>query len=619
MGNPTSDSDLYNDHLGNLDVLPGINPHWVNSNSTLQNWRVTQLAGYPSTKTGYSLLWNSGIPNWMTQQEPEITVGRSLFTGYDIDNPLMKRSWSTILRGVAPVIGGHKAVDMGVILSNEPHWFSEQGHWTQNYGEMNAISSYTLEKFRQWLNDKYSGSIASLNENWSTQFSHFDAIQFSIPIDPATRGTPVWYDWCRFNMDRVVSWFSFLQGELHAVDSSIDTSIKIMPDLFTENNRSHGIDLEALTNLTTMIGDDAKTRKRDLRSTEPEHWEEHYAYFWEELAVSYDFMESVSPGKIHVNSEAHFLSSSWWRELSVSPAYVRNTYWLATILGMDASMSWFWARDPDGSPEQRLEGDLEFFDPAMAGAFAASVNMQPQVANELAQTMFDLNAYSEEVMALRNQRRPVRLFYSETSAINKTAHMTDQFEIYESLFFEGFPVGYATQNIIENQDSSNWDVVVVYKTPFVTDAEFAALQAYLNTGGTVILDSTASLSKNEYGQNRASSLVAGQGTLHVMGVSAQVDEIKQQVLSSLTNSASGVLLTESNGLSHKGCVWRVVPKAEGGYLMTVINLGKNTAQLQVSMTDQTQLKAVDLLTGTQLGSEFELVSEGVLLLELVSL
>ncbi|WP_158966194.1 alpha-amylase family protein [Paraglaciecola sp. L3A3] len=617
MGNPTSDTRLYNDHLGNVDHLPSINPYLINQDGTINKYQLKALSSYPDTSIGFALFWNSNLPDWIKTQEPEVEKGRSLFTGFDIDNPLMKDAWGNIIREVTEHSKGKNTIKLGYILSNEPHWFSEKGHWTQNFHEMTSISSYTQAKFRDWLNIQYQSDIKALNTNWHTQFSNFNEVTIEIPIAPALQGTPIWYDWCRFNMARSLEWFTFLQNEIHEVDPEADTHIKIMPDLFTENYRSHGIDLEALTELTTMIGDDAKTRGRDLRHKTPEEWEAHYAYFWEELAVSYDFMESVSPNKIHVNSETHFLSTSWWRDLDLSPAYVRNSFWLATLMGMDAGLTWFWARDPDGSPEDRLEGKLKFFDPAMAGSYAASTGMQPQVANELTQVMMDLNSYSEEIMALRKQKRPVRLFHSETSAINKNNHMSEQFELYESLFFEGFPLGYATQKIINQQDNNLWDVVVVYKTEFVTDAEFNALQSYLNNGGTVVIDSPLSLSKNEYGVPRQQQLISAKGKLITMA-NVDIVSLKQQVLDIVRPKQADVLLTERNGSNHKGCTWRVVKQANGRYLMTIINIGKNTAQLSTSMKNGQKALATNMLTGEALANTFELASNGVLLLDIAA-
>ncbi|MEI8619288.1 hypothetical protein P4S63_26020 [Pseudoalteromonas sp. B193] len=209
-----------------------------------------------------------------------------------------------------------------------------------------------------------------------------------------------------------------------------------MPRMFMDDSRSGGIDTEALAELTTMVGHDAKSfGSENIRPGKSSKWIEKYAYNWGIVTMFHDFMESVAPNKINVNSESHFLSSGQWRDLDSRTSYVRSVYWLATLLGMDANMGWFWARDPDGSPEDRLEGDLDFFDPGLGGAFAGSNNMQPHVTNEVTQVMFDLNSFSEEIIELR-AARPLRLFYSETTAINTNDYMTKGYELYENLFLK---------------------------------------------------------------------------------------------------------------------------------------------------------------------------------------
>lgn len=626
VGRPLTDTRVYNDHLGAIfhggaDLYPvdhdrAINSFLLKEDGTWDEELLKEITGIPNSNVGFLLFWNSGIPDWVLKKEPEATKGRGLFTGYDIDNPLVREVWGKIARKAGELTRGKKVTQLGYILSNEPHWFFAKENWTQRFKEMNSISSYTDANFKAWLKENYDGDIAKLNQNWQTSFADFASVTYPFPIPRAQTGKPMWYDWCRYNMQRGTDWFTYIQGELRKGNPDADTSIKLMPDLFSENPRDHGIDVEALTELTSMIGDDAKTQWiRNLNAKQPEPWEAHYAYYWEEMSVAYDFMESVAPNKIHFNSENHFLSASWVRELDQPADYVRNVYWLATIQGMDANLAWWWARDPDGSPEDRMEGELNFFDPALAGSYAASANQQPQVVNEVAQVMFDLNSFSEEVMAIRKQRRPIRLFYSETSAINKHRHMTEQFELYEQLFFEGFPLGFATEKIIRKQDHKNWDAILVYKTEFVTDAEFDALQSYLNSGGTVLVDSDRSLAKNEYGQPRKRELVAGKGKLVKLN-GATIPQIKETALKLVAESLPDVMLSEVNGLEHKGCTWRVVKKPGGGYLMNILNLGKNTAQLKIAMKDGKSATATDMLTRRALGAAFELKPNGVLLLEI---
>ncbi|RPD93365.1 glycoside hydrolase family 42 [Aureibaculum marinum] len=626
VGQPLTNTSVYNNHLGaiyhggstlyEVNQDRAINPFILNEDGTFDQEKLKLITDIPDTNVGFMILWNMGMPDWAHKKDPELADGRSLFTGFDIDNPTARQVWSDVIQKAGSLTKGKKVTQMGYVLSNEPHWFSEKNHWTARFNEMTKLSSYTLNKFREWLAKKYNGEIDELNKNWISDFENFGSVEIEIPIDKIKRGTPIWYDWCRYNMDRSIDWFTFLQNQLRITNPDADTSIKIMPNMFTENARSHGIDLEALTELTSMIGDDAKIRERHIRKQEPEEWEERYSYFWEEMSVAYDFMESVSPNKIHFNSESHYLSASNWRKLDVSSDYVRSTTWLSTLHGMDAQLAWFWARDPDGSPEDRLEGELDFFDPALAGSFAGSVNMQPHVANEYTQVMMDLNSFSEEMFAFRKQRRPIRLFYSETSAINKKSHMTELFPMYEALYFEGFPMGYVTENIITKQDNSNWDVILVYKTEYVTDNEFNSLQSYLDQGGTVMIDSKESLSKNEYGKYRTKSLNASKGKLIVLNLDLTPNEIKDKVLNQISESLPEVILTESNGSEYKGCTWRVVKNPKGGYLMNILNIGKNSAVLKIIMKNGQTVNATDLLTGQKLGSIFTLKSNGVLLIEI---
>ncbi|MGJ8642090.1 MAG: glycoside hydrolase family 42 [Luteolibacter sp.] len=623
VGRPLTDTQVYNDHLGAIfhggeNLYPvnhdrAINSYLLKEDGTFDEELLSEITSIPDTNVGFLLFWNGGIPDWILKKDPEADKGRGLFTGFDIDNPLVRDVWGKIARKSGELTRGKKVTQLGYILSNEPHWFGEKGFWTQNYKEMNSLSSHTDAKFKAWLKKNYGGEIGKLNKNWNTSFSDFESVTYPFPIPPALRGKPMWYDFCRYNMDRGIDWFTYIQGELRKGNPEADTSIKIMPDLFAENPRSHGIDVEALTELTSMIGDDAKTKwVRNLNAGGPEPWEAHYSYFWEEMSMSYDFMESVAPDKIHFNSENHFLSASWVRELDQPADYVRSVYWLATIQGMDANLAWWWARDPDGSPEDRMEGELDFFDPALAGSYAASTNQQPHIANEVTQVMYDLNSFSEEVMAIRKQRRPIRLFYSETSAINKHRHMTEQFEVYEQLFFEGFPLGYATEKIIKKQDASNWDAILVHKTEFVTDAEFDALQGYLDNGGTLLLDGN-SLTKNQYGEPRNKTLVESKGKLVKLKNKITPSEVKAAALELI--KGSGIVLTEDNGTTHKGCTWRVVEKPDGGILINILNLGKNTAKVKLSKRDGKPLAATDMMTGNEIGSEFELKTNGVLLLE----
>lgn len=625
VGQPLTNTEVYNDHLGALyhggeNLYPvdhdrAINSFLLKEDGTFDEELMKELTEIPDTNIGFLYYWSMGIPEWVEKKEPEIRKGRSLFTGFDIDNPLAREVWGKIIRHTGELTKGKKVTELGYIFANEPHWYSEKDHWTSNYKEMNEISSYTLNKFRSWLKYAYKGNIKELNANWGASFTNFDVVEITIPIDTSLRGTPKWYDWNRYNMNRSTEWFKFNQDELHAVNPDANTHIKLFPRTFYEDSRSHGMDIEALTELTTMIGHDAKALgSPSIRPHINSDWNKKYAYKWDGMAILHDFLESVSPEKININSESHFLSSGQWRDLDTRTSYVRNVYWLATLMGMDANMGWFWARDPDGSPEDRLEGELNFFDPGLGGAYAGSNNMQPHVSNEVTQVMYDLNTFSEEIIELRKQTRPLRFFYSETSAINTPKYMTETGELYNSFFFEGFPLGFVTKNIIEKQDNSTWNTVVVYKTKYVTDDEFDALQAYLDNGGTVILDDSESLSMNEYGVNRNKKLIESKGKLISLD-GADMDEIKKIGLSEIVDQMPDIIIESDNGKDFKTTISRVVKQENGSYLVNLLNVGHDKAKIKLSLKSGAEITIKNLITSNLVDTEFELASEEVLLLE----
>ncbi len=626
VGQPLTNEAVYNDHLGALyhggeNLYPvdhdrAINSFLLKEDGTFDQELLKEVTSIPDTNIGFLYYWSMGIPEWVEKREPEIRKGRSLFTGFDIDNPLAREVWGKIIRHTGELTKGKKVTELGYVFANEPHWYSEKGHWTYKYKEMNGISSYTLNKFRSWLKDKYKGDIKALNLNWDSSFRSFNTVDIEIPIDTALIGKPKWYDWCRYNMHRTTEWFTFNQDQLHSVNPEADTHIKLFPRTFYEDSRSHGMDFEALTELTTMIGHDAKALgSPSIRPHINSDWYQDYAYKWDGMAILHDFLESVGPEKINVNSESHFLSSGMWRDLDTRTSYVRNVYWLATLMGMDANTGWFWARDPDGSPEDRLEGELNFFDPGLGGAYAGSNNMQPHVSNEVTQVMFDLNTFSEEIIALREQPRPLRLFYSETSAINTANFMTQTTKLYKSLFFEGLPLGFVTKNIIEKQNNESWKTVVVYKTKYVTDAEFTSLQSYLDKGGSIIVDSPESLSMNEYGKKRHLKLTASKGNLIVLE-NADIAEIKKIALAEVADQMPDVIIESDNGKDFKTTISRVIKQKDGSYLVNLLNVGHNTAKIKLSLKSGTAMSIRNLMTGNKVDDNFDLASEEVLLLEI---
>lgn len=577
------------EYHGNLDgYYVGVNKV-TSATGTLNTSFVNELMAKPSGSLGFIFIGNSSAQAWTeTAYGSDFRLGTGVrYTEFDIDNPGAKILLRFLLQKVVPQAKGKKYSELGYLLCNEPHFYTTKTGTKVDWAS-GPVTNYTFDKFKVWLQAKHT-TIDKLNALWGTNFTDFNSVTIEIPIDVALTGTPMWYDWNLFNNFRVTDWYKSLKSIIKEYDTDAKVHLKLMPNLWTENKRGHGMDMEALTDMSEIIGNDAGTENAPMWGTYD--WQTHYALDWRELYMGYDFYKSVSPDKIMVNSETHFLSTTKSRDLYQDPAYARATFWAAHTLGLTANQVWFWARLADGSIKSLTDK-----------GYGGSNNQQPRLVNELHSTMLDLNTYSEEIMAMQRQKKPLRIFYSETSAINKTVHMDDVFELYEKLNFDGVPIGFATQNIISKQDNSLWNAILVYKTEFVTQAELDALQTYLNSGGTVIVDAV-SLKKNEYGQAFTTSLTAGTGTL-ITATTPDLIRTKALEILQTKGSMPEVSITETNTGGAKGCAWKCVKNADGKNVLSIVNLGKTEATLDIQLKNAvfgTECK--DLINGIIVSSK----------------
>ena len=573
------------EYFGNSDSYL-ISPNQViNEKGDVSTKVIDELKQKPTGTFGGVFITHKGLPKWAIDKYPNFELGQRRYTDYDIDNPGARFIQSALLKNTVPLMANKNYSKVGYMLTNEPHWFTAKNAWATG-----PVSEYTKAKFRDWLKTQHQ-SIVHLNKLWATNFTDFDAVEITIPIDKNLQGKPIWYDWVTFNSVRVTDWFTFLKTEIRKSDPNAKTHIKVMPNLWTENARDHGLDMENLVELTDVIGNDASSEESYMWGPK-EEWQDKYAFNWRELSMSYDFFKSISPDKINYNSEGHFVSTTKSRNLYLSKEYTRASYWLAFTQGLNMVQTWYWPRNADGSIREKGEGV----------GYAASLIQQPRVVNEITTTLMDLNSHSEEITALQNLKKSIRIFYSKTSAINKTTHMDDIYHLYESLYFEGIPLGFATQNIIQKQNNKDWDVILVSKTPYVAITEFEALQQYLNNGGTVIIDNE-SLQKNQYGEVLTNSLKAAKGKL--IQVNSLVD-FKRLALNqvALNNHKPVLNISETNALNIKGCFWKSYQTKNGNTVLSIINLGKTDATLNIQLENQSKgLIFTDLLTGVKVSGQ----------------
>ena len=559
--------------LGGAYISPS---HVMNQAGDIKPSLLSDLDNKPSGNIGWVFLDHNNMPGWARNKYDNFDVGSRHYGKYDVDHPGARRLYSLLFKGVIPRMVGKNYRYLGYMLFNEPSYPTAAGTW--NTG---PISAYAKAKFRAWLRNKHA-TIDDLNQLWQTDFNSFDDVTITIPIDKAKQGTPMWYDWATFNNDRITDWFAFLIDEIRKYDPDAKFHIKLMPWLWTGDKKDHGMDFESLIRLCNISGCDASAKTSNIWGRH-EKWMDRYAFEWVNISMLFDFFKSVEPNQIILDSETHFLSSVHFRDLYLGPKYVRAAYWLAHEHGLCASKNWFWARGDDGEIRRASEG------------YAGSNNQQPAVLNEMHATLIDLNSFSEEITAIQRQRKPLRVFYSLANAINRSDYMTDVFATYESVYFEGLPLGFATASIIREEDRSTWDAILIRQTETVTSQEFDALQHYLNQGGTIIMDSK-SLRKDEYGSPHR-SLHQSRGQVFVVD---SLPAMKRRALS-LVAAHSGspeISVIETNDLGPKGCIWRCIKTDDGRYVVSIVNLGKSRARLRIKLSSaRSATFCRDLLTG----------------------
>lgn len=585
---------------------------WLQQDLTINAWYQSLLnASDDETYFGCTFLGHTGIAGWMSTLYPELSTGGRLFTDYDIDHPAVREYWDALLSIIVPPQVGQPRVDLGYMLANEPHWHTAAKAWdtpvaslasASDNWDTGEVSDYTIEKFKEWLEATH-GDISRLNSLWSTSYASFDKVEMTVPVDNNLLGKAQWYDWMKFNQYRVTDWFTFLDSTIRTYDPSTYSNIKVMPDLFVNNKRDHGIDFEAICELQGVVGNDAAAWKRKAWSNN-EEWENTYEFNWHEMVMGYDFFKSVAPDKVNYNSEAHYLEHTAFMYLDLSKEYTRCVYWLSTMMGCDAYNSWVWSRNEDFSVNLSQAGE----------SHVGSVCTQPRVLNEVYQTMMDLNAHAYDIAAIQDIKQPIRIFYTETSALNKREHLDEMYELYEPLVFTGTPIGFATKNIIEKQDNNNWDVILVRNSPYVTTEELAALQSYLDKGGNIVMDYT-SLLFNEYTEKHSTTLTASNGTLtKVTTLDAFVTKAFEYIDSSNTTP---ITIDETNSLDQNLCLWRAVDTGDGRIVLSLVNVGKVDTKITIKLDGQSSVATGrDLLTEEEVSGEMTVSPEQVVFIQL---
>ncbi len=426
---------------------------------------------------------------WMKTEYPEVfEVGRE-FTDYDIDHPIVRTWMEALFSGqLGDARDRYGDVDRIHMLSNEPNFAISQG----GRGASHGVSSYTMDKYENWLREKYQ-EIGTLNGVYGTTFSSFSEVQatYTIPLRTSYRGGPVWYDWMVFNRERVNEWMTFLNETVKAVDPDGLTHVKVWGEgSIHADFIDEGIDVEYISEMVDVTGTDNQCTplgaEWDLRHQQG--WRDRYMLEWRNQAIMLDFVKSIAPDKVFFDSEWHGLSGGRWRDFHIDPEYVRIALWLAAKDGLGAINSWLWNRRADGSVRSM--------------AYVATSDFQPLQLDAYGRTMKELNAHGRAVTALAPKERDVLVYYSADAAIQDGDYPEEMASVYEALKVMNLRVGFTTPKAFSNV-SADSQIVVIPPTEYMSDVDLAALVEFSNSGGRIlIVDSNRCFLRTEMGALR---------------------------------------------------------------------------------------------------------------------
>jgi Beta-galactosidase len=449
-------------------------------------------------------------PRWMMIATPGLAQrGYGNGFNYVIEHPQAAAYREQVLDHYVPLYAAQPSF-FAVDLANEPAF---QGP-----------STLMFEHWRAWLRRKYD-NLAALNRAWGTQFESFQAID-RFPSEPkvmrsqwdraavdfskpGARG--MHYDWCAFNNERISDFFGSLSARIHAHAPRVATHVKVMlGNYFTGSTEERGwrmdlsyhtfgVDPEALARSCSLLGGDVDLFDlSDNPKPNRRYGSVPYIIDWLDAALAADFLKSLAPAKPFYDSEFHVTRDDQAvTDAANAKAHIETALWLAHLHGMSANLAWYWSRASDGS----ITG---------ASWFKGSLLQQPWMLQGYAQETLSLRRFVGSVAAFARQPRPVRLLYSEASAIQDVAYLDALRDAYEALNFLGVSIGMVTERqLAEPGVPAGTRLVIVPDARYVQDQTVAALRTARARGIAVGIIGERSLTSLPTGGRREDAQIRG--------------------------------------------------------------------------------------------------------------
>jgi len=408
------------------------------------------------------------FPGWAIERNPELAKCGHGFIRYCIEAPDACAIIEKFLRTLMPMIVNHPALH-SICLSNEPQYSGK--------------CRYAREEFRTWLKAKHV-TIAALNAAHGTSFNGFADVP--IPADASNHAS--YYDWCRFNQERFLTFHAFERDIIREYDPDLPVHAKIQAhDYLDPSYFELGLDYETFNSLGSISGNDCV---QIFMGDE----EGGYLQDWLRMAPSYTLQRSTAPANPIFNSEDHVIGDGDGRFVPAS--HIRTAFWTQALHGQGASTTWVWDRSRDPSMSE-------------------CILTRPNCVVAIGRIGLDLNRLGREVVALQRAKAEAAILYSHASLPLRGVYDREAGTAFEGAYFTDAVWNFVTERQAVAGKLKDYKVVVVPRAPHAPDAVVKAFGEYIESGGTVVTVSDC-FTHDEYGRSRGTGLEpSGKGRLVV--------------------------------------------------------------------------------------------------------
>lgn len=474
------------------------------------------------------------------------------------------------------------------------------------YGEesLEGIGPHGVQRYEKWLAEKYK-TIDELNKIWRSDYRDFGAAARENAPAASNQKRAQFYDWNVFNQRRLLRYYDAMMDSVKRSDpDAIFSRFSSNEGLMTQQSHDQvrGVDREMAVKMCPISGCDTRPFFAN------NFWrmcEERYSLDWITQSFGFDFMKSVAPGNPIYDPEWHSIDDGCFDRADIPAEYLRTILWMAHCHGMCAHNIWGW---------QRRGGEISG-DEVGWGDQKHGLLTQPQLLNSWCRTMLELRSLSEHIVKFPQLPRPIKLFYSEASAIQEASYLDSICKAYEAAYFLDLPVGFMTERMIEDGALRKCPVLVVPRARYVAESVVSKLRKFAARGGKIVVMENDSLKYDEHGWERK-----GDGLFDGMTVlpSLPVRELSARFAAALDEAGvkREVRLLDCEGKAAWGVETRVASSGDGRRTIYMVNLNKNKVEVTLK-TKRKNPKIRDLTQGRELkrGEKLALLPMNPILLE----